>query len=173
MDAKSILRTHNGVTLLELLLGLLMSAIIVSAVAQFYVTQHYHVNQQMDVAEVQQNLRSAMQEMTEQLRMAGYGMPAQMDPIVASNTNPDTVQFFYRKSQTSEGLLVTDMADPTSVLDLTGYDLSEFQDNTWGYIFDPNTTSGEFFYMSTWMWEPRKSATLSWPCPKAILPAAG
>jgi len=136
-------------TVLELIVGVLLAGLVLSAMTQFYVTQHYHVNQQMDVADVQQNLRSAMQEMTEQLRMAGYGMPDQMDPIVASNTNPDTVQFFYRKSPTSEGLLVTDMASPLDALDLTGYDLSEFQDNTWSYIFDPGTTSGEFCYMSS------------------------
>jgi hypothetical protein len=122
---------------------------VVAAVTKFYVTQHYHVNQQMDVADVQQNLRAAMQEMTDQIRMAGYGMPNAMDPILAFNTNPDTIMFFYRRSPTSQAQLTQTMVDPTDDLVCTGYDLSEFQPNTWAYIFSPASNTGEFFYMSS------------------------
>jgi hypothetical protein len=134
---------------MELLLTLLMGSLVVTAVTKFYVNQHYHVNQQMDVTDVQQNLRAAMQEMTDQIRMAGYGMPAAMDPILAFNTNPDTIMFFYRRSPTSQAVLTQDMGDQTDDLVCTGYDLSEFRTNTWAYIFDPSSNTGEFFYMSS------------------------
>jgi prepilin-type N-terminal cleavage/methylation domain-containing protein len=141
-------RREGGFTLIELLMTLFMGSLVVAAVTKFYVSQHYHLNQQMDVADVQQNLRSAMQEMTDQIRMAGYGMPNAMDPILASNTNPDTIMFFYRRTPTSQAELTQDMATPTDDLVCTGYDLSEFRPNTWSYVFDPSTNTGEFFYMS-------------------------
>lgn len=148
MDLKNTLRSNLGVTLLELIVGLLLASIVMSAVAQFYISQHYHVNQQMDVSDVQQNLRSAMQEITDQLRMAGYGMPSDMDPIVAYNTNPDTVMFFYRKSPTSRAELTANMPNKLEELHCDAFDLSEFKNNTWAYIFDAGSKSGEFFYMS-------------------------
>lgn len=148
MTTQQILRRERGITLLELIVGLLLASIVASAVAQFYVSQHYHVNQQRDVSDVQQNLRSAMQEITEQLRMAGYGMPSDMDPIVAYNTNPDTVMFYYRKSPTSRAELSVNMPSALDELQCDGFDLTEFKANTWAYIFDPNAKSGEFFYMS-------------------------
>ena len=105
MKRTRTLTDQRGFTLLELILTLLMGTIVVGAVTQFYVSQHYHLTQQMSVADLQQNLRSAVQELTDNLRMAGYGMPSGMDPIIAANTNPDTVQFFFRKSPTSQVLL--------------------------------------------------------------------
>jgi len=142
-------RSQSGFTLLELIITLLMGTIIVGSLTQFYISQHYQVTQQMDVAEVQQSLRAAMTEVTDQLRMAGYGMPSAMDPIVAANSNPDTILFFYRRTPDSRAELNIDMADPLAELDCTGFDLSDFQNSTWAYIFDPTSNTGEFFYMSS------------------------
>ena len=143
------LRGQSGVTLLELLVGAALATIVVSAVTQFYVTEHYSLNQQMDASEVQQNLRSALQEMTDQIRMAGYGLPRDMDPVVARNANPDSILFYYRKSETSRAELSQAMANPLDPLRCVGFDLTEFKSNTWAYIFDHAAKSGEFFYMSS------------------------
>jgi prepilin-type N-terminal cleavage/methylation domain-containing protein len=148
MKTKTYLRREAGFTLLELLVGLALASIVVSAVAQFYITEHYNLTQQMDVADVQQNLRSALQEMTEQIRMAGYGLPRDMDPIVAVNANPDSILFYYRKSQTSHAELTQNMANTLDIIRCNGFDLSEFRDHSWAYIFDAAAKSGEFFYMS-------------------------
>jgi hypothetical protein len=88
-----------------------------------------------------------MQEISDQIRMAGYGLPTAMDPIVASNTDPDSVLFFYRRTPTSQVELTQDMTDVTEDLHCAGHDLSEFRPATWSYIFDPSTNTGEFFYM--------------------------
>jgi prepilin-type N-terminal cleavage/methylation domain-containing protein len=141
-------RDDRGFTLLELIVTLFAATIVVGAVMQFYVSQHYHVNQQMEVADLQQNLRAAMQEISDQLRMAGYGLPTAMDPIIASNTDPDSVQFFYRRTPTSQAELTQDMTDVTEDLYCVGHDLCDFSSSTWAYIFDPSTNTGEFFYMT-------------------------
>lgn len=148
MDPIKRFKSDFGITLLELIVGLLLAGMVTTAMGQFYVSQHYHLNQQMDASDVQQNLRSALQELTDQLRMAGYGMPSDMDPIVAYNTNPDTVLFYYRKSPTSRAELTQNMANTLEKLHCNGFNLSEFKNNTWAYIFDPTSKSGEFFYMS-------------------------
>lgn len=143
------LRGQTGVTLIELLIGAALASLVVSAVTQFYVKEHYGLTQQMDASEVQQNLRSAMTEMTDQIRMTGYGLPRDMDPIVAKNSNPDTVLFYYRKTETSRAELTQAMGNSLDPLRCAGFDLTDFKNNTWAYIFDHATKSGEFFYMST------------------------
>ena len=55
------LRNQSGFTLLEIVVALLLGSIVVSAVAQFYLSQHAQLNSQMDASDVQQNLRAAMQ----------------------------------------------------------------------------------------------------------------
>lgn len=139
---------QSGVTLLEMLVGAVLASIVVSAVANFYITEHHTLNQQLDTSEVQQNLRSALQEMTDQIRMAGYGLPRDMDPVVALNANPDSILFYYRKSETSRAELTQAMANTLDPLRCNGFDLSEFNDNTWAYIYDAGAKAGEFFYMS-------------------------
>ena len=149
MKIAKMLRGQSGVTLIELLIAAALASLVVTAVTQFYVKEHYGLTQQMDASEVQQNLRSAVQEMTDQIRMTGYGLPRDMDPVVAKNSNPDTILFYYRKNDSSMAELTQAMANPLDPLRCVGFNLADFKNNTWAYIFDPTTKSGEFFYMSS------------------------
>ena len=71
------LKNQNGITLVELLIGALMSLIIVSAVLGFYVTQHDHWLVQEEISDMQQNGRAVLDELTRYIRKAGYGMAGQ------------------------------------------------------------------------------------------------
>ena len=59
-------------TLIELLVGLIISAIIVAGVYRVFVAQTRAYTVQEQVVEVQQNIRGAMELMLRDIRMAGY-----------------------------------------------------------------------------------------------------
>jgi prepilin-type N-terminal cleavage/methylation domain-containing protein len=63
---------ERGVTLIEVLIASLLTAIVVAATMEFYVSQHKSWLMQTDVAEVQQNARVCVDEIAGVLRMAGY-----------------------------------------------------------------------------------------------------
>lgn len=71
----------RGVTLIELLVGLVISAVIVAGVYRVFITQTRTYAVQEQVVEVQQNIRGAMELMLRDIRMAGY----------KSNINPVTL----------------------------------------------------------------------------------
>jgi prepilin-type N-terminal cleavage/methylation domain-containing protein len=62
---------ENGVTLIELLIALVISGIIIAAIYRMFVAQTRSYTVQDQVAEVQQNVRNAMERMLKDLRMAG------------------------------------------------------------------------------------------------------
>jgi len=67
------LKNQKGITLVELLIGALISIIIVSAVLGFYITQHNHWLVQEEISDMQQNSRALLDELTRYVRKAGYG----------------------------------------------------------------------------------------------------
>jgi len=71
----------KGVTLIELLVGLVISAIIVTGIYRVFIAQTRAYTVQDQVVDVQQNIRSAMELMLRDIRMAGY----------KSNINPVTL----------------------------------------------------------------------------------
>jgi hypothetical protein len=75
-------------------------------------------------------------------------MPAGLDPLIASNTNPDTLRIVYRKTPNGEATIAHPMPQPSAELRCDGHDLSGFQDSTWAYIYDPATKTGEYFLIT-------------------------
>lgn len=63
---------RHGFTLVEMMITLVISGIIVSAIYAAYVTQQRVYLAQEQVAEMQQNLRAAADILTREIRMAGY-----------------------------------------------------------------------------------------------------
>lgn len=63
---------RRGMSLLEMLIATIISAIVIAAALDFYVTQHKTWLTQNDVAEVQQNARVCLEEIAREMRMAGY-----------------------------------------------------------------------------------------------------
>ncbi|WP_163336833.1 prepilin-type N-terminal cleavage/methylation domain-containing protein [Desulfopila sp. IMCC35008] len=68
----TILTTRNGFTLVELMVGLAITSVIITAVFAAYTTQQRLYVSQDQIAEMQQNLRAAVDYMAREIRMAGY-----------------------------------------------------------------------------------------------------
>jgi type IV pilus assembly protein PilW len=62
----------KGVTLIELLVALVISALVIGGIYRLFVAQTKAYTVQDQVVEVQQNIRSAMEILLRDLRMAGY-----------------------------------------------------------------------------------------------------
>jgi len=63
----------KGVTLIELLIALVLSSMLTAALYRIFISHQKIYTVQDQVAEMQQNVRIAMGQMTREIRMAGYG----------------------------------------------------------------------------------------------------
>src|SRR4030065_2463204 len=63
----------RGVTLIELLVALVISAILVAGVYRTFVSQQRAYTVQDQVVEMQQNVRIALNKMLREIRMVNYG----------------------------------------------------------------------------------------------------
>jgi hypothetical protein len=138
------MRNTKGVSLIEMLLALLLTGVVTAAVFKLYVNHHKNWTIQGEITEMQQNARAAIDELSRQIRMAGYGLPAEFSSIEGYNTNPDTIIISFAK----EGCIapiVHSMPMKSSELRCDGHDISCFNDSDWAYIFDPVTGDGEYF----------------------------
>lgn len=68
-----VFKEKNGLTLIELLMALVLSSILIAAFYQIFIRQQKTYSVQDQVADIQQNLRVAIDQMTREIRMAGYG----------------------------------------------------------------------------------------------------
>jgi prepilin-type N-terminal cleavage/methylation domain-containing protein len=78
MDMK--LPKDKGVTLIELMIALVISAIIVAALYRSFVSQQKSYVVQAQVADMQQNARVAINRMMKEIRMAGFGVKDVLNP---------------------------------------------------------------------------------------------
>lgn len=68
-----LFKKKRGVTLIELLIALVMSGILIAALYRVFISQQKIYTVQDQVVDIQQNLRIAIDQMTREIRMAGYG----------------------------------------------------------------------------------------------------
>jgi len=64
---------NQGVTLIELLIALVISAILIVALYQIFIGQQKTYVVQEQVVDMQQNVRAAINKMMREIRMAGFG----------------------------------------------------------------------------------------------------
>ena len=69
----SVFKKENGITLIELFIALVLSGLLTAALYRAFISQQRTYTAQDQVAEMQQNVRIAMGQMTKEIRMAGYG----------------------------------------------------------------------------------------------------
>lgn len=62
----------QGFTLVEILVAILISSLLVTAIFGFFITQHHAYTVQEQVVEMEQSTRAAMDMLRRELRMAGY-----------------------------------------------------------------------------------------------------
>lgn len=145
---KNFYKNERGVTLIELLVALVMTGIIVSAGYGVYLTQHEGWIIQEQISNMQQNARAGVHELETRIRMAGYNLPKGLEPIHASNTNPDTITVLFQNENNCEAPIEHAMPMPSSELRCDGHDVSCFSESTWAYIYDPFADTGEFFWIT-------------------------
>jgi len=159
------LKTVSGITLAEILIALVLTGILSAVMFKIYINQHHVWLIQDRVIDMQQNARAAMDELTRQLRQAGYELPNGLPPLEAYDTNPDTIIIHYNGEASCQAPIDKAMPQPSSELDCTapGVDVSCFQAGQQAYIFDPFTESGEFFEISYVQETPGKIQHNKWP----------
>ena len=64
---------RKGITLIELLVALTISGMLVAGLYRTFVSQQHTFTVQEQVVDMQQNVRLAINRMTRELRMAGFG----------------------------------------------------------------------------------------------------
>jgi len=148
MCAKRIIQklktSTAGFTLVELMVALFLTSIVVTAVLGTYINQHKVVLVQEQVSDMQQNARTAIDELTRQVRMAGFALPLNLPAIVTANTNPDTITINYNASSCSASL-TSAMPQPSAELKMVGQDLSCYSVGMWAYIYHPDSGGGDWF----------------------------
>jgi type II secretory pathway component PulJ len=135
----------KGFTIIELLVAVFMGIVLTAAAMSLYLTQHKQLLVQESIADTQSSLRAATAELASNIRLAGYKVPEVCTPIVASNTNPDTITIAYDAGLTGEIQIEHDMPLPSAELRCDGHDLTGLYDNDLLYIYDPVAKIGEFF----------------------------
>lgn len=96
-------KNTSGFTLVELLIVMLLGSVVTAAIYASFRSQHDSYIAQDQVAEMQQNLRSAMDIMSREIRMAGF------DPTLAARALP-----------TPAGILMANSDGIAFAMDLNG-----------------------------------------------------
>ena len=137
---KNILN-ENGVSIIEMLIALLMVGVVTTSIFKLYITQHESYLVQDDITNIQQNARASIDELSRQIRMAGYDLPLGIQAIYAQNTNPDTITLVYHSSG-CDTYLSSPMPQPSAELKC-GSDVSCFYDGQWVFIYDADSAKGQ------------------------------
>jgi hypothetical protein len=141
------LQGARGVTLTEVLIAMLMTGLVTATVFKVYINQHKNWMVQDEITDVQQNARAVMDELTRNVRMAGYALPSGIPCIRAFNTDPDTILINYSSNGFNLSL-EQPMTNNSDVLHCDGQDVSRFRAGQWAYIYHPDSGGGEFFTIS-------------------------
>lgn len=140
---------QSGFTVVEMLVAIFLGSIISVAAFQFYVAQHNNMITQQNVSDMQQNIRSSMDDITHQIRNAGANLPPGMKPLVSYDVDPDSICIYYADMGSS--LSVGDhtqkaKANPIHIT--AGTDVSQFQAGDQVYLWHQATKSGEWFQVT-------------------------
>jgi len=80
-DMKKILKKQNGITLIELLVALVITAGLIATIYRTFIGQQKTYVVQEQVVDMQQNMRIAINRMMTEIRMAGFGNLSMVLPV--------------------------------------------------------------------------------------------
>lgn len=143
---KNRLGNIRGVTFIEIMIALVLVAIVTTGVFNLFIAQHDSYMVQEDVTDVQQNARASIDELSRNIRMAGYDLPLGLNAIEAYDTDPDTIVVVYHSSG-CDTYLSDPMPNPSAELKVSG-DLSCFYEGQFVFIYDPDSAVGEWMEIS-------------------------
>lgn len=138
----------RGMSLLEVMLALVITGVITTALFKTYIVQHENYMTQDDITTIQQSARAAIDELSKHVRMAGNDIPAGLPAIIGKNTDPDTIILNYR-TNSCDVVLSSPMPQPSAELKTAG-DITCFEEGEWVFIYDPATgpNAGEWFVIT-------------------------
>jgi type II secretory pathway pseudopilin PulG len=84
-------RKESGLTLIELLVGVAISALLVVGLVRFFKDSHRSVDTQDQLAERNQNLAYVLKKLSDRLMEAGSGLPDSAWPVISSIGSRDTL----------------------------------------------------------------------------------
>ena len=148
---------ERGVTLIELMITMVISAFLVAAMYTFFITQQRTYAVQDNVADMQQNARMSLITLVRNVRMAGYGVPSSCalaainsttapDGIFVSNSDaiqilPDSV-IFYAELASNVSAGATSITVNAGDTDIDGNGSDDFVANGALIISDGTNTEG-------------------------------
>jgi hypothetical protein len=95
------LNNSRGLTLIELLIGALITALVAAGGFHFYAKFHHMGESQSNISELQSMGRNTLQELRKTLRMAGYNL----DTHPPYEVKGDTVAVYYSMTQPVDTIL--------------------------------------------------------------------
>lgn len=139
---------QRGFTVLELLIAALIASFVILAAMKQFINQSKNHLIQAGITNMQQNGRATVDELVGKIRQAGYRLEPGMTALRSWNSNPDTIALVFLKEPICTATISNPMPVPSAELKCIGSDISCFETDTWAYIYDPVTNSGEFFFIT-------------------------
>ena len=139
-----ILRRDRGVTLVELLVALVMSALLIAALYRTFLSQQKTYSVQEQVVDMQQNQRVSMMQMTREIRMSGFGSICDCDPpfVFGEGENQKRFDHVINPDSSLPGALTViyatrELATVEAILPATGQiKVSQITDSLGNTLFD-------------------------------------
>jgi len=109
-----MIKKNSGFTLVELLIASVLSALVTFAAMDFYLTQHRQYLIQEQVSDMQQRGRAALEEISYDLRQAGYNTPdtAVAYSIYDNPNGPDSLKINHHNNTISYYIDQSDTTHP-------------------------------------------------------------
>ncbi|UCE65969.1 MAG: hypothetical protein JSU85_14115 [Candidatus Zixiibacteriota bacterium] len=149
-------KSQSGLTVVELLVGLIAGSVVMYAAMSLYISQHKQIIVQEQIADMQSNIRAATEVIARAVRNAGYNILGGLSAIETHNSNPDTIVITYDSGKLVNVRLEQAMPQTSSDLNCQDHDLSALPENASVYIYDTLANVGEFFLASRTMTAPSR-----------------
>jgi prepilin-type N-terminal cleavage/methylation domain-containing protein len=134
----------KGLTLIELLVAMAISAILIAAIYRTFIRQQKTYTVQEQVVDVQQNVRVAINRMMREIRMAGFGNVSMVLPNFAAKDGPfDNIitpsnNKNYIVGQNDDQITIIGAFEQVSALKTVGMNTVELEGNASAFSSDPS-----------------------------------
>ncbi|MBI3594574.1 MAG: prepilin-type N-terminal cleavage/methylation domain-containing protein [Nitrospirae bacterium] len=128
---KPVLRNNSGFTLTEIMVTVAIFAIVLTAVFATFTSQFNSYQTQEDVATVQEDIRSAAETLTRDIRNAGYGVGLGEGINVIAAATPSSISLNLASSTSSTFVTSANFSNPSanvfifSVASTSGFQMSQ------------------------------------------------
>jgi hypothetical protein len=95
------IKSCRGITLTEVLIGLFLTTLMAAAGFKFYISMHNSSLSQEEVADIQQTSRACLDDISKNLRMAGYKIGSHVPYTI----NGDSLYVFFNGTQAVDTIL--------------------------------------------------------------------